>query len=101
MHSTVAKCLELDPAEKHVLAKFDQRLREAVVALMIDARAGGLDAEKLDHLSASVLLTVAADIALRVCGEECTDERFTLSCLDALRWSKGKRAVWRAANGDD
>jgi hypothetical protein len=97
MHSTVSKCLELDPAEKKLLAMLDHRLRDAVVRLMQDAHAAGLDADKLNDFSTTVLMTVAADVALRACAGECDEDAFSVASIDAFRWAVQKRIAWTSA----
>jgi len=99
IYSTVAKCLELEPVEKDVLSKFDEALRDAVLTLMLDARADGLDVAKLNHLSTSVLMTVAADIAVSF-SSACDDgdiEQFAEVSRDAIRWALEKRSMWRTS----
>jgi hypothetical protein len=91
---TVEDCLKSTGTKRNVLHGFDQLLREALERTRLKARNVGLDDDELGMGCVTVMMTVAADLALAASDELAGVEaiHFSRTAEDALVWAKGRLA---------
>ena len=91
---TVAECAGLSGARRDLLREFDQLLRDALRATQRKARRLDLEDEQLGTACVTVLMTVAAGVALsaREGSAEVADAHFTAVADDALAWARRRTA---------
>ena len=91
---TVEDCLKSKGTKRNVLHGFDQLLREALGRTRMKARHLDLDDNEVGMVCVTVMMTVAADLALAASGElaDIEAEHFSKAAEDALAWAKGRLA---------
>ena len=91
---TVEDCLKSTGTKRNVLHGFDQLLREALERTRLKARNVGLDDDELGMGCVTVMMTVAADLALAASHNPADIEgsHFSRAAEDALAWAKGRLA---------
>ena len=91
---TVEDCLKSTGTKRNVLHGFDQLLREALERTRLKARNVGLDDDELGMGCVTVMMTVAADLALAASDNLADIEarHFSKAAEDALAWAKGRLA---------
>jgi hypothetical protein len=91
---TVEDCLKSRGTKRNVLHGFDQLLREALERTRLKARNLGLDDDDVGMGCVTVIMTVAADLALaasdNLAGVEA--RHFSRTAEEALAWAKGRLA---------
>jgi hypothetical protein len=91
---TVEDCLKSKGTKRNVLHGFDQLLREALGRTRLKAHHLDLDDNEVGMVCVTVMMTVAADLALaasdELAGVEAT--HFSRTAQDALVWAKGRLA---------
>jgi hypothetical protein len=90
----VEDCLKSKGTKRNVLHGFDQLLREALGRTRLKARHLDLDDDEVGMVCVTVMMTVAADLALAASGDRADIEagHFSKAAEDALAWAKGRLA---------
>jgi hypothetical protein len=91
---TVRDCLRLRGFERDLLHDFDRRLREEIVRTGLKASNFDIDAGEFDRACVTVMMTVAADLALASSNSpaETNASHFARVATDALAWAKSRLA---------
>ena len=91
---TVEDCLKSKGTKRNVLHGFDQLLREALGRTRLKARHLDLDDNEVGMVCVTVMMTVAADLALAASDNLADIEasHFSRAAEDALAWAKGRLA---------
>ena len=91
---TVGDCLKSRGTKRDVLRGFDQLLREALERTRLKARNLDLDDSEVGMACVTVMMTVAADLALAASDNPADIEasHFSRATEDALAWAKGRLA---------
>ena len=92
---TVEECLRSTGAKRNVLQGFDQFLREALERTRLKACNLGLNDDEVGMDCVTVMMTVAADLALAASDKRLGVEagQFARTAEDALAWASGRLAV--------
>ena len=90
---TVEDCLKSKGIKRNVLHGFDQLLREALGRTRLKARHFDLDDNELGMVCVTVMMTVAADLALAAADDSADVEarHFSKAAEDALAWARSRR----------
>jgi hypothetical protein len=91
---TVEDCLKSSGTKRNVLHGFDQLLREALGRTRLKAKHLDLDDNEVGMVCVTVMMTVAADLALSASDNLADVEarHFSKAAEDALAWAKGRLA---------
>ena len=91
---TVRDCLRLRGFEHDLLRDLDRRLREEIVRTGLGASKFDIDGGEFDRACVTVMMTVAADLALASWNSPADIDagRFAGVAKDALAWAGGRLA---------
>jgi hypothetical protein len=89
---TVEDCLRTTGTKRNVLHGFDQLLREMLERIRLRACNLGLDDDEVGMGCVTVMMTVAADLALVASDELLNVEakHFSRAAEDAFAWTRGR-----------
>jgi len=95
MFPTIEMCVNLDDAEREILARLDQQLRAALINVYRELAAAEVDGQMLNRACVTVLMSVAADAALdaRLGVSGASADCFRAVGADAFTWAKKKRRL--------
>jgi hypothetical protein len=98
---TVRDCLRLRGFERDLLHDFDRRLREEILRTGLEASNFDIDGGGFDRACVTVMMTVAADLALASSNSpaEIDASHFARVAKDALAWARS-RLVGRQKNSE-